>query len=116
MRKMKMLVNALDNCNLMLKDDPDQLIIMYHKLRILYALEKYEESLEICDKILQKYPKNGDVLFDKAVSLINLNRISKCLETLSFAIQISDKFKIKARSNKALHILQKNDKFLKLIK
>ena len=45
-RKMAMLDYALDSCNTILSKSPNDLIVLYHKLRILYALKEYEQSLE----------------------------------------------------------------------
>ena len=98
---------ALHSCNSILSKNPNDLIVLYHKLRILYALKKYERSLEICNKILLLYPNNGDVLFDKACNLISLDRNEECLKSLDSAIKISNKFKLKAKKNKLFKRLEK---------
>ena len=85
---MNMLDSALDNCNIILSKNSNQLIVMYHKLRILKTMKRYEESIKICDKILQSYPNNGDVLFDKATNLALLGRDDECLESLNLLINI----------------------------
>jgi tetratricopeptide (TPR) repeat protein len=111
-----MLDSALDNCNIILSKNSNQLIVMYHKLRILKTMKRYSESMKICDKILQSYPNNGDVLFDKSVNLALLGRDDECLESLNLLISISNKFKIKIRNNKVFAKLQKNQNFIKLFK
>ena len=112
---MEILDSALDNCNKLLNETPNELIVMYQKLRILFAIKKYKHSLQICDKILQIYPKNADVLFDKASNLAHLNRNADCLKSLSLAIEISKKFKIKAKKSKSFQGFSKDQNFLKLI-
>ena len=112
---MTMLDYALDNCNTILSKNPNDLIVLYHKLRILYALKKYEPSLEICNKILLLYPNNGDILFDKACNLISLDRNEECLKSLNEAIKISNKFKLKTKKNKLFKKLEKNDTFINLM-
>ena len=109
-----MLDYALDNCNTVLSKNPNELIVLYHKLRILYSLKKYEQSLKICDKILLLYPNNGDVLFDKACNLVSLDRNEECLFSLTAAIKISNKFKLKAKKNKLFKKLEKNHVFMNL--
>ena len=79
-------------------------------------LKKYEESIEICDKILDIYPNNSDVLYDKATNLILLGKTENCLKVLNLTIQISKKFKVKAKNSKSFHVLHKNPDFIKLIK
>ena len=110
-----MLDSALENCNTILNKNPNQLIVMYHKLRILKTMELYDESIRICNKILRSYPNNGDVLFDKATNLAILGRDVECLESLNLLISISNKFKIKIRNNKMFAKLQKNKNFIKLL-
>ena len=112
---MTMLDYALDSCNTILSKSPNDLIVLYHKLRILYALKKCEQSLEICDKILLLYPNNGDVLFDKACNLLSLDRSEECLKSLNKAIKISNKFKLKAKKNKLFKKLEKNHIFINLM-
>ena len=114
LRKMNMLDEALDNCNNILKNS-DELIVKYHKLRILFSLKKYQESLQICDEILYLYPNNPDVLFDKALNLALLGKNEDSIKSLNSAIAISKKFKIKAKNNKSFQALQKEPNFLKLI-
>ena len=42
-------------------ENPDELIVLYHKLRLLKKLNRVEESNEICKKILSIYPSNIEV-------------------------------------------------------
>ena len=114
LRKMNMLNEALHNCNNILKNS-NELIVKYHKLRILFSLKKYQESLQICDEILYLYPNNPDVLFDKALNLALLGKNEDSIKSLNSAIAISKKFRIKAKNNKSFHALQKEPNFLKLV-
>ena len=61
-RKTGKIDDALYLCNMSLEKNPDELIVLYHKLRLLKKLKKFVESNEICEKILKKYPSNQDVL------------------------------------------------------
>jgi tetratricopeptide (TPR) repeat protein len=78
-------------------------------------LTNYKESLKICNVILETYPNNADVLFDKATNLIMLNKTSECLDSLNSAINTSKKFKIKAKKNILFKLLENNQRFAKLI-
>ena len=111
-----MLDEALQNCDFFLNDNPDEFIVLYHKLRILRSLKKFEKSLSICHKILNVYPNNGDVLFDKAENLICLGKTSECLESLKASIVISSEFKIKAKNNTSFDVLGKNHQFLEIVR
>ena len=113
---MKMLPDALKNCDMILNDNPDELLVMYHKLRILFLLGNFDESIKICNQILNVYPNNGDVLFDKACNLASLKKTNDCLKSLNLAIQISNEFKVKAINNTTFQSLQNNQDFLQLIK
>ena len=60
-RKTGRIDDALELCNRILEKNPDELIVLYHKLRLLKKSNKITESNEICNKILKKYPYNTDV-------------------------------------------------------
>jgi len=79
-------------------------------------IEQFDESVDICNKILNVYPNNGEILFDKAVNLAYLGKISACLESLKLSIQISDEFKIKAKNSSSFDGLEKNHQFLEIIR
>ena len=51
----------MDLCNEILEKNPDEMIVLYHKLRLLKKLSRFTESNEVCNKILKKYPSNEDV-------------------------------------------------------
>ena len=60
-RKTGQLENAIEICDNILEENPDEFIVLYHKLRLLKKLNRSKESNEICDKILKVYPKNIEV-------------------------------------------------------
>ena len=64
-------------------------------------MKKFTESIEICNTILELYPNNADVLFDKSCNYALLNDYPNCLKNLKMAINISNKFKINSRKNKS---------------
>ena len=78
-------------------------------------MEKYEESIQCCDKILEDYPKNEDVLFDKSCSLVMNSKIDESLQILESAIIQNSKFKTKAAQSKCFEQLIENSTFQKLI-
>lgn len=71
--------------------------MLYHKERILFSMNQFEESLLCCDAILDDYPLNGDVLFDKSCSLAMIYKIDDALYTLEKAISQGIQYKIKAK-------------------
>ena len=78
-------------------------------------LEMYNESLDICSKILNMYPKNVDVLFERSRNYAQISNIPDCLLALESAINISYEFKIKAKKDKAFESLSTRQEFLKLV-
>ncbi len=44
-----------------IEKNSDELIVLYHKLRLLKKLNMFEKSNEICNKILNRYPSNAEV-------------------------------------------------------
>ena len=60
-RKTGRVDDALKLCNDILKKRPDELIVLYHKLRLLKKLNKIQESNKICEKILEVYPSNTEI-------------------------------------------------------
>ena len=45
----------------LLEKNPNEFTILYHKLRLLKKLDRFEESNEICNKILKQYPSNIEI-------------------------------------------------------
>ncbi|PIW36155.1 MAG: hypothetical protein COW26_00615, partial [Nitrosopumilales archaeon CG15_BIG_FIL_POST_REV_8_21_14_020_33_23] len=115
MRKKGEFIGALNYCNAILENNPKYNIVLYHKERILFSMDKFEESLLCCDKILEDYPHNGDVLFDKSCSLAMLSRVDDALDSLENAISQGIQYKIRAKKAKSFEKLIENQKFQKLV-
>ncbi|KAG2474088.1 MAG: TPR repeat domain containing protein [Nitrosopumilales archaeon] len=94
---------------------PNYNVVLYHKERILYSLGRYDESILCCNKILQDYPENGDVLFDKSISLTLLDKFDESITNLEKAIRSGNQFKIKAKKNKAFQKLLENQRFQEVV-
>ena len=88
---------------------------MYHKERILFSMKNYDESIECCNKILNDYPDNADVLFDKSCSFVMLSKNEEALDLLEHAISQGIQYKIKAKKSKIFEKLLDNPKFKKLV-
>jgi tetratricopeptide (TPR) repeat protein len=78
-------------------------------------MKQFEESILYCNKILEDYPNNGDVLFDKSCNLAMLYRVDDALYTLENAISQGIQYKIKAQKTKSFEKLANNKKFQKLV-
>ena len=116
LRKKGSLEDALELCNLILNDNSSENVALYHKLRILYSMKKFKDSINICDNLLELYPNNADVLFDKSCNYASLGEISSCISNLKLAIDVSSKFKVNAKKNNVFESLKNNEKFLELVK
>ena len=81
----------------------------------MFSLEKYTESIDCCEKILDDYPYNGDVLFDKSCNLAMLSKIDDSLIFLERAISQGRQYKIKAKKSKLFERLSDNSQFQKLV-
>ncbi len=66
LRKQGNFTTALSLCDTILKINPKYNIVLYHKERILFSMEKFNDSILCCNGILSEYLNNGDVLFDKS--------------------------------------------------
>ena len=75
---------------------------------------RFDDSLFCCNKILNDYPNNGDVLFDKSCNFAMLLKFDDSLNILERAISQEIKFKIKAKKSKSFEKLFENPKFQKL--
>ena len=94
---------------------PNYNIVLYHKERILFSLKNFDDSILCCNRILDDYPDNADVLYDKSCSLAMRGELEQSLEILSLAISNNSKFKNKAKSSTCFEILKNNHLFEKLI-
>ncbi|MBT4551136.1 MAG: tetratricopeptide repeat protein, partial [Nitrosopumilus sp.] len=90
-------------------------IVLYHKERILFSMNKFDESIYCCNRILEDYPDNGDVLFDKASNFAMLSNFDDALDLLEHAISQGIQYKIKAKKSKSFENLSGNVRFQNLI-
>ena len=115
LRKKGDYAKALQYCNVILDENPNYNIALYHKERILFHLENFTESLKCCNQILFDYPKNTDILYDKACNLIMLSKISEGLGVLEQIISQDIRYKHKARNSDCFKPLMNDKKFQQLI-
>ena len=108
-------VNLGVQCNDILKNNPKYNIALYHKERILFSMENFDESILCCNHILNDYPNNGDVLFDKSCNFVMLTKYDEALDLLEHAISQGIQYKIKAKKSKIFKKLLDNPRFKKLI-
>ena len=106
---------ALSICEKLLKNNPDDMIVLYHKLRILKKLYKFQESNLICKKLLDVYPDNGDILYDMSANFLKMNDIEKFLSTLQKAINAIPNLKNKSKNNKEFVQFHNDNRFLKIV-
>ena len=78
-------------------------------------MEKFGESIDCCNMILKDYPKNGDVLFDKACNLVMLSKIDEALDNLQNCFNQGNQYKIKAKNSKFFGKLSENQRFQKML-
>jgi tetratricopeptide (TPR) repeat protein len=90
--------------------------VLYHKERILFSMNKFDESISCCNSILEDYPDNGDVLFDKASNYVMLSNYDSALDLLEHAISKGIQYKIKAKKSKSFENLSNNTRFQNLLK
>ena len=67
-------------------------------------MKKFNESISCCNRILQDYPNNGDVLFDKASNFAMLSNFDDALDLLEHAIFQGIQYKVKAKHQNHLKI------------
>ena len=77
-------------------------------------MEKFQDSILCCNKILEDYPNNGDVLFDKACNLIMLSQIEEALDNLKNSISQGNQYKIKAKKSKFFENLTNDPRYQSL--
>ena len=75
----------------------------------------YDESIKCCNRILDDYPDNADVLFDKYCSFAMLSKNEEALDLLERAISQGTQYKIKAIKSKIFEKLSDDVRFKKLI-
>ena len=114
-RKLGNLIEALQICDDILKNNKNYNIALYHKERILFSLGKFDESISCCNSILEDYPDNGDVLFDKASNFAMLSNYDAALNLLEHAISQGKQYKIKAKKSKSFENFFDNVRFQNLI-
>ena len=115
-RKQGNLIEALSICDDILKNNLNYNIVLYHKERILFSMKKFDESISCCNSILDDYPDNGDVLFDKASNYVMLSNYDAALDLLEHAISTGIQYKIKAKKSKLFENLSNNVRFQNLLK
>lgn len=126
LRKLHKFEEALAHCETLLYDvSSTQLlphhnnttnnVVLYHKERILSALQRFEDCLDCCNIILFRYPDNPDVLFDKSCCLAHLHRPDESLDILKKLFAGHPQLKAKAKSHPALEPLHDNPTFTKLL-
>ena len=77
-------------------------------------MKKFDESILCCNSILEDYPNNGDVLFDKASNFAMLSNYDTALDLLECAISQGIQYKIKAKKSKSFENLSNNIRFQNL--
>ena len=78
-------------------------------------MKKFDESISCCNRILQDYPDNGDVLFDKASNFAMLSNFDDALDLLERVIYHGIKYKVKAKKSKSFEKLFNNVRFQNLV-
>ena len=78
-------------------------------------MKKFNESISCCNCILEDYPDNGDVLFDKACNFAMLSNFDDALNLLENVISQGIQYKIKAKKSKSFENLSNNVRFQNLI-
>ena len=81
----------------------------------MFSLKKFNESIICCDRILENYPNNGDVLYDKSCNLVMLSEIDEGLDTLEKAIVQGIQYKIKAKKSSSFVKLMNDKRFQQMI-
>ena len=78
-------------------------------------MNKFDESILCCNHILQDYPDNLDVLFDKASNFAMLSNFDDALDLLECIISQGIQYKIKAKKSKSFENLSHDVRFQNLI-
>ena len=75
----------------------------------------FDESISCCNEILDDYPDNGDILFDKSCNFVMLSKTNEALNLLERAISYGIQYKIKAKKSKLFERLLEDPRFRNLI-
>jgi tetratricopeptide (TPR) repeat protein len=78
-------------------------------------MNNFDESILCCNQILNDYPDNGDVLFDKSCNFAMLSKYDEALKLLEHAISQGIQYKIKAKKSKSFEKLFVDPRFKKLV-
>ena len=99
----------------MLKNNPDEIIALYHKLRILKKLDRFAESNTICMKLVDIYPENGEVLYEMASNFLKLGDIEQFFNLLQKAVNTLPNLKNKSRQNKEFEQFFTDERFIDIV-
>jgi hypothetical protein len=69
---------------------------------------KYRESISCCNQILEDYPENGDVLYDKSCNFVMLSENDTALSLLEHAISQGVQYKVKAKKSETFKQFSNN--------
>ena len=75
----------------------------------------FDESIACCNQILDDYPDNGDVLFDKSCNYMMLSKNDEALNLLERAISHGKQYKVKAKKSECFKTMIDNLRFQKLV-
>ena len=98
-----------------LDDNPEVKDIEKQSIDAKVSMKDFEDSILCCDCILEDYPENGDVLFDKSCSLAMLSQVDSALNLLEQAISQGSQYKNKAKKSTSFEKLSDNLLFQKLV-
>ncbi|WP_457611767.1 tetratricopeptide repeat protein, partial [Methanocaldococcus sp.] len=104
---------ALDFAN----EFPDSIILNILKIICLETLGKFEEAVEICDKLLVSFPKSVLLLTKKAQTLARLGRYEEALKYTDEALKIeNDNYVLMYLKGLILHRLGRYEEAYKIFK
>ena len=115
LRKQGNFTKALSICNEILNTNPKYNTVLYHKERVLFLWGTLMNPFYVVIEILDDYPDNGDVLFDKSRSFVMLSKNDEALNLLERAISHGIQYKIKAKKSKSFEKLLDDSRFQNLI-
>ena len=77
--------------NEILADDPSNIDALKFKYQILFCQYKFEESIEVCDLVLRKWPDDIATLEEKMENLSQLSKYKECIEVCQQILRIAPK-------------------------
>lgn len=83
----------LNGLNEILEQDSTNIKAIELKYYVLFCLDRFEESVETCDKILRIKPDDIDTLNFKCSNLFQLSRYKECIEICQRILDIDPKNK-----------------------